>query len=227
MGARQRDRRKLCRVMIVDDHPMVRERLGEVINAEKDLMVCGAAESVTQALEVFALTRPRLVLIDLVLKNSHGLDLVKALRQRDPAVLLLVVTMHDGALHAERVLRAGAQGFLCKQEATRNAIQAIRVLLDGGVYLGEHTLSTLTTRLHARRRSAPALSIDALTDRELRVFELLGQGYATRQVAAMLSLNLRTVETYRARMREKLGLATGTDLLQHAIRWIESGGTAA
>ncbi len=215
--------RKPVRIVLVDDHPMVRERLAEVIHREPDLEVCGEAEDRESALTIVGSTRPDMVIVDLTLKNSHGLDLIKDLRARYREMLILVVSMHDESLHAERVIRAGARGYITKQEATRKVMEAIRAVLDGRIYLSAAMTSRMTAKLAGRPRIGSGLSIDALTDRELRVFELLGLGHGTRQIATLLNLDMRTVETYRARIKEKLSLKDGTELLQHAIRWTESG----
>ncbi len=217
---------KRTRILVVDDHPMVRERLAELINRESDLTVCGEAETHQQALTQVETTRPHLALVDLTLKDSYGLDLVKDLRVRHPDLAILVVSMHDESLHAERAIRAGAQGYITKQEATRKVMEAIRAVLQGEIYLSRTMTARLTAKIAGRARLQPGLAIDALTDRELRVFGLLGQGHSTRQIAQQLGLEMRTVETYRARIKEKLRLKDGNELLQHAIRWVESGGLA-
>ncbi|HWI57481.1 MAG TPA: response regulator transcription factor [Bacillota bacterium] len=215
------------RILLVDDHPMVRERLAEVIHRERDLIVCGEADDHRRALEVIGATHPDLVIVDLTLKESHGLDLIKDLRLQHPSLLILVVSMHDESLHAERVIRAGAHGYITKQEATRKVMQAIRMVLEGNIYLSEKMTARLTATIAGRPRARTGLLVDTLTDRELRVFELLGQGHSTRHIAEQLHLDMRTVETYRARIKDKLQLKDGNDLLQHAIRWAQSGGFAS
>ncbi len=221
-----RARRKpsvIQRILLVDDHPMIRACLSQLIAAEQDLTVCGEAESAPQALELALRTRPDLVILDLALKDSHGLDLIRDLRERVPAAAILVVSMHDAHLHAERALRAGASGYIEKQEATRDIMHAIRTVLEGGIYLSHPMIRHLAESLTAKSRPSPALPVELLTDRELQVFELLGRGQSTRDIARRLRLDIRTIETYRARIKEKLDLKSGFELLQQAIRWVEAG----
>ena len=224
MGAVSGDKVRRLRILVVDDHPLVRERLADVINREPDLVVCGEAEDRWQALEAIDANRPDLLLLDLSLKHSHGLDLIKDLRHRHPALPILVLSMHDESLHAERVLRAGARGFITKQQATRDILNALRTVLAGNICLSHAMTARLSSMLAARRRARSPLSLNSLTDRELRVFDLLGQGLGTRQIAAELCLAIRTVETYRARIKSKLRLKNAHELLQHAIRWNQAGG---
>jgi len=203
---------------------MIRERLAEVIHRETDLVVCGEAEERHQAMQGIRTTKPDLAIIDLTLKDSHGLDLIKDLRIADPEVLILVVSMHDDSLHAERVIRAGALGYITKQEATKNILQAIRTVLAGEIYLSDQTALRLAGKLAGRIPAQSAPAIDKLTDRELRVLELIGQGFGTRQIAATLRLGVPTIETYRARIKEKLQLKDASELLQYAIRLRQTGG---
>jgi DNA-binding NarL/FixJ family response regulator len=216
-------RPKKARILLVDDHPLIRERLAEVLEREPDIEVCGEAEDRHEALELVSSSRPDLVIVDLTLKSSHGLDLIKDLRVRSPELPALVVSMHDESLHAERALRAGARGYITKQEATRKILLAVRTVLAGDVYLSER----LAARIATIALSGPALqsgpAITRLTDRELRVFELIGQGRSTRQIAAALYVDMSTVETYRARIKDKLKLRNASELLQHAIRWTQGG----
>ncbi len=214
----------LTRILVVDDHPMVRERLTEVIQREADLTVCGEAEDGPSALRAVESTKPDLVIVDLTLKNSHGLDLIKDLRVRHSDLPILVVSMHDESLHAERVVRAGARGYITKQEATRKILLAIRTVLEGRIYLSESMALRLASKVAGHPRTHGATSVDLLTDRELRVFELIGQGRGTRQIAEELRLHMATIETYRSRIKEKLHLKDANELRQHAIRWTQTGG---
>lgn len=221
-----RARRKppvIRRILLVDDHPMIRACLSQLIAMEKDLTVCGEAESAPQALELALRTRPDLVILDLTLKDSHGLDLIRDLRERVPGAVILVVSMHDAQLHGERALRAGASGYIEKQEATRDMMRAIRTVLEGGTYLSQPMIRHLAGNLAAKSRTSPALPVEWLTDRELQVFEMLGRGQSTRDIARHLHLDIRTIETYRGRIKEKLELKNGFELLQQAIRWVEAG----
>ena len=210
---------KARRIMLVDDHPVVREGLAESINGESDLTVCAEAEDRAEALAAMETSRPDLVIIDLTLKSSSGLELIKDIHVRWPRVLILVVSMHDEMLYAERVLRAGAQGYITKQEATRNALLAIRKVLSGGIYLNEKTASAVLARLTSRPQAATDSISDLLADRELEVFEMTGRGLSTREIAAQLCIDAKTVDTYRARIKEKLNLKSSSELLQLAIRW--------
>jgi len=211
------------RVLLVDDHPMVRERLSEVIQAEPGFIVCGGADDRLPAMEAIAATRPNIVVVDLTLKTSSGFDLIKDIQTTWPEVGVLVVSMHDESLHAERALRAGARGYITKQEATRKIIAALQTIRDGELYLGDRTAKLIVERSSHNRRAAPGLSIDRLSDREFRVFELIGLGRSTREIAAELALNQRTVETYRARIKEKLDLKNANELLRNAIAWNQTG----
>ena len=209
-----------ARILIVDDHPMVRERLTEIINRECDLIVCGEAEDRHQAIEAIKTCPPELVIVDLTLKNSDGLELIKDIRSRWPKLAVLVVSMHDESLYAERCLRAGAQGYITKQEATRNILLAFRCVLSGNIYLNERISTQILSRLTAQPNAASATPTDLLADRELQVFELTGRGLNTRQIAQSLRLSPKTVETYRGRIREKLQVKDTLALLQMAISWV-------
>ena len=210
---------KPTRIALVDDHPVVREGLAENINRERDLTVCAQAEDHRGALAAIESTKPDLIVIDLMLKNSNGLELIKDIRARWPGLLILVVSMHDETLYAERVLRAGARGYITKQEATRNILVAIRRVLAGGIYLNEQTSSTILARLAASPGPTGDSVADLLADRELEVFERIGQGLNTREIAMQLHIDMKTVDTYRARIKEKLKLETSSELLKLAIHW--------
>jgi DNA-binding NarL/FixJ family response regulator len=207
------------RIMLVDDHPVVREGLAESIDREPDMMVCAQAEERSEAIHLIESTRPDLAVIDLMLRGSSGLELIKDVHSRWPRLLLLVVSMHDETLYAERVLRAGAHGFITKQEATRDILLAIRRVLAGGIYLNERTASVVLSRLASKTDAMSDSVADLLADRELQVFELTGRGLSTREIAGQLRIDMKTVDTYRARIREKLGLKSSSELLQLAIRW--------
>ncbi len=209
--------------MIVDDHPMIRERLSELIQRERDLLVCGEAEECHTALMAIEQLKPDLVIVDLTLRNSHGMDLIKDLRVRHPDLKILVISMHDESLHAERVVRAGARGYITKQEATKKVLLAVRTVLEGKIYLSDQAALRLASKVVGHTRLQAGTSIDLLTDRELRVFELIGQGQGTRQIAQAMRLHMPTIETYRARIKEKLHLKDADELRQHAIRWVQGG----
>jgi len=206
---------------------MIRERLTEVLQREPDLVVCAEAEDRASAMAAAVRHVPDLAIIDLTLKNSHGLDLIKDLQASWPALGILVVSMHDESLHAERVVRAGARGYITKQEATRNILHAIRTILGGEIYLSDKMALRVASKVAARPAHHSPASLDKLTDREMQVFELIGEGYSTRQIAGRLRLGVPTVDTYRGRIKDKLHLGDANELLQHAIRWNQVGGSQA
>lgn len=212
------------RILIVDDHPLVRERIVELIEREPDLEVAGEAEDRAQALALVEECRPALAVVDLTLRNSLGLELIKDLQALHPEVKVLVVSMQEEMIYAERCIRVGARGYITKQEASRHVIEAIRHVLGGQVWLSRAVTEQLLLR-SAGRPPGPGfvVSVSVLTDRELQVFELTGTGQGTRQIAEALGLDVKTVETYRARIKEKLGLKDGNELLQRAIAWVHHG----
>jgi DNA-binding NarL/FixJ family response regulator len=210
---------KRGRILLVDDHPLVRERLAEVINREPDLAVSGEAEDRQGAIEAILAVPPDLVIVDLTLKNSDGLELIKDIHARWPKLRVLVVSMHDESLYAERVIRAGALGYITKQEATRKILLAIRRVLTGNVYLNDKITSRLLSRLSAPADQVTATPAESLADREFQVFELTGRGLNTHDIARQLHIAVKTVETYRARIKEKLKLRDASELLQSAIAW--------
>ena len=208
-----------ARILLVDDHPLVRERLAEVINREADLIVSGEAEDRQEAIDAILAKPPDLVIVDLTLKNSEGLELIKDIRARWPRMRMLVVSMHDESLYAERVIHAGALGYITKQEATRKILLAIRRVLTGSIYLNEKIANRIISRLTNRADSLTATPAELLADREFQVFELTGRGLSTHDIAHRLHLAVKTVETYRGRIKEKLKLKDASELLQLAITW--------
>jgi DNA-binding NarL/FixJ family response regulator len=210
------------RVFLVDDHPLVREWLTQLIQRENDLTVCGEAEDTQEALRRIEETKPEVVIADISLKSTHGLELVKDLQARHPALPVLVLSMHDESLYAERVLRAGAKGYITKQEATKKILLAIRQVIAGQIYISEKMASRMVHKMVLGRAEDQKSPIERLTDRELEVFQLIGRGQGTRRIASELHLGVKTVESYRARIKEKLKLEDGTQLLQHAIQWVHS-----
>jgi DNA-binding NarL/FixJ family response regulator len=207
------------RVFIVDDHPLVREGLSNLINQQDDLMVCGEAEDAAQALAGIGVKKPDLALIDISLKTASGLELVKDLGVHFPNVSLVVLSMHDELLYAERALRAGAKGYVMKRETTKDVLTAIRRVLQGDVYVSERVLNAMARRLGTPRKASAATPVEQLSDRELEIFRLLGQGLTTSQIAADLHLSLKTVQAYCARAKEKFGVTSLGELLRAAIRW--------
>jgi DNA-binding NarL/FixJ family response regulator len=207
------------RIFLVDDHPLVREGLANLINQQHDLTVCGHAEDVAEALSGVGATRPDVALVDISLKNESGLELVKNLESQFPLVAQIVLSMHDEALYAERALRAGARGYVMKHETTKNVLTAIRRVLDGNVYVSERVVNVMARRLGSSRRAVASSPVEQLSDRELEVFRLLGQGRSTSQIAEDLHLSLKTVQAYCARAKEKFGVYSLGELLRVAIRW--------
>jgi DNA-binding NarL/FixJ family response regulator len=206
-------------VFLVDDHPLVREGLANLINQQDDLMVCGEAEDSAGALTGIAATGPEVALIDISLKNESGLELVKNLESQFPLVALIVLSMHDETLYAERALRAGARGYVMKRETTKSVLTAIRRVLEGDVYVSERVVNTMARRMGSSRKAAATSPVEQLSDRELEIFRLLGQGRTTSQIAEDLHLSLKTVQAYCARAKEKFGVHSLGELLRAAIRW--------
>jgi len=212
------------KIVIVDDHPIVRQGLAELINHEDDLVVCGQAEEAPEAMGVIKAIKPDMVIVDILLKETSGMELIKDIKARYPNLAVLALSMHDESLYAERALRAGAKGYIMKAEATEKVIGAIRKILSGDIYLSEPMAAKLIHKLVGGRTEVGASAIDRLSDRELEVFRLIGQGYGTRQIAEKLHLSVKTIETYRAHIKEKLNLADAAELLQYAIQWVSSQG---
>jgi DNA-binding NarL/FixJ family response regulator len=211
-------------VFLVDDHPLVREWLTNLINQQKDLVVCGQAENAAQALAGIAATAPNLVIVDISLNAASGLELVKDLRIQHPAVAQLVLSMHEEELYAERAMRAGARGYVRKRETSKNILAAIRRILEGGIYVSEKLSNAMALKfLKGQEGVGVARSrVEELSDRELQVFHLLGQGRSTSQIADELHLSLKTVQAYCVRAKEKLGLGTAAELVREAILWEEN-----
>jgi DNA-binding NarL/FixJ family response regulator len=206
------------RVFLVDDHPLVREGLANLINHQDDLAVCGEAEDSGGATTGVEKTKPDVALIDISLKNESGLELVKNLESKFPNLALIVLSMHDEALYAERALRAGARGYVMKRETTKSMLTAIRRVLEGDTYVSDRMVSLMARRMSSRKASEKS-PVERLSDRELEIFRLLGQGRTTSQIAEDLDLSLKTVQAYCARAKEKFSVNSLTELLRAAIRW--------
>ncbi len=207
------------RVFIVDDHPLVREGLTNLINGQADLIVCGEAKDSAQAIKRIVKARPDVALIDISLENESGLELVKHLGSQFPQVALIVLSMHDEALYAERALRAGARGYVMKHETSKSVLASIRRVLGGGIYVSERIVNRMARRLTSSRQPVTSSPLERLSDRELEIFRLLGQGRTTSQIAGDLNLSLKTVQAYCARAKEKFGVTSLTELVRAAIRW--------
>jgi DNA-binding NarL/FixJ family response regulator len=200
----------------------VREWLTNLINQQIDLEVCGESETAPQALQKIAETNPDVAIVDLSLKNSSGVDLIKNLRLTQPKVAVLVLSMHEESLYAERALRAGARGYVMKRETTRKVIDAIHTVLTGRMFLSDSVKDALASRMAERGVVGDRTPVELLSDRELEVFEMLGHGQGTRLIAENLKVSVKTVQAYCARIKEKMGLNNATELLREAIRWNES-----
>ena len=212
--------KKKQRVVIVDDHPMFRERLSQLINLELDMEVCGEADSAQEGIRLIRGTSPNLAIVDITLKGSSGLELVKSIKALSIIVPVLVLSMHDEALYAERALQAGASGYITKHQATEEVLSAIRRVLAGEIYLSEKMTTFFLKRLSAVGAKSFARRLDRLTDRELQVLEFIGCGYTTRAIAEALKLGVATVDTYRARIKEKMDFRNAIELQHFAIRWV-------
>lgn len=210
-----------AKVLIVDDHPVAREGLSLHIELQPDLEVCGEADDMASALTLVETAHPDLAVIDLSLKSGNGIDLVKRLKSRQPTLAMLVWSMHDDPLYAERALTAGALGYVHKGHATREIIDAIRSVLAGQIFISGNLSREVLARMTGRKaRSDDRGAIERLSDRELEAFGLMGQGLTTLQIAARMCLSSKTVETYRIRIKEKLGLASFSEVIRRAVQWV-------
>jgi len=223
--AGQMSTERATRVFLVDDHPLVREWLTNLITRQPDLVVCGEAESTASALRTIASAEADVAIVDLSLDGRSGLELIKELRQLHPNIGVLVLSMHDEMSFAERALRAGARGYVMKREVAKQVVLAIRRVTEGGMWISERVSALLAEKAAAGVPAGPEPPIDRLSERELEVFRLLGQGQATRQIAGALHVSAKTVQTYYARVKLKFGLASSTQLLREAIRWHEEQGS--
>jgi len=215
------------RILIVDDHPMMRQGLEQLIGAEPDLAVCGEAENAEAALGSIGTLKPDLVLADISLPGKNGLELIKDFQALQPGLPVLVISMHDESLYAERVLRAGGRGYIMKQEGGKKLMQAIRQVLDGKIYVSEKMSADILEIFSGHRPGAKSSPVEKLTDREFEVFQLLGQGKGTRDIAEKLHLSVKTVEVHRANIKAKLDLKTAAELVHFAVRWSEAQGVGA
>jgi DNA-binding NarL/FixJ family response regulator len=224
MAAKKKSSAK--RVLIVDDHPMMRQGLAQLIDNEPDLKVGAEADKGNQVMAVLAAQKLDLVLLDISLPDRNGLEIVKDIRALQPGLPVLVVSMHDESLYAERVLRAGARGYIMKQEGGKKLMQAIRQVLEGKIYVSEKMSTRLLETLSGRKDSPGSSPVQRLSDREFEVFQLIGEGKGTREIAAHLHLSVKTVEVHRARIKEKLELKSATEVVRCAVRWAEAQGGA-
>jgi DNA-binding NarL/FixJ family response regulator len=210
---------KKYRVLLVDDHPIVRQGLALLIDREPDLAVCGEAEGAHSAFHAVITLKPDIVVLDISLSGPDGLDVLKEIRSKTGSLPVLILSMHDESIYADRAMRAGANGYIMKQEATEKVLIAIRRILQGEVYLSDRLTNTMLqqyVRGAAPTKKSPLVN---LTDRELEVFRLIGEGHGTRQIADELHLSVKTIESYQAHIKEKLALRNARELVQHAIEW--------
>jgi DNA-binding NarL/FixJ family response regulator len=213
-------RKPKTRVLLVDDHPILRRGLAQLINLEPDMTVCGEAEDCAKAFDLAGTLTPDIAVVDVSLKNGNGIELIKNLKARYPELPTLVLSMYDEALYAERALRAGSLGYIMKEEAIEQVLVAIRRVLAGEIFLSDKMKSKMLQQLATGRSKTVMSPIEALTDRELEVFRLIGEGHSTRQIAGDLHLSIRTVEAYREYIKAKLNLKNSTELVQHAFHWV-------
>ena len=206
------------KILLVDDHPLVREGLANLIHQQPDMEVCGEAAGEPEAMQLLAARPPDVAIVDISLEQGSGLELIKSIKVMYPSVAMLVVSMHDESLYAERALRAGARGYLMKREAAKKVIQGIRAVLAGQMFASEKITAMLAARC-VEGRATVTSPIEQLSDRELEVFQLLGRGLGTRQIADHLHVGFKTVQAYCARIKEKLQLANATELLRAAMQW--------
>jgi DNA-binding NarL/FixJ family response regulator len=217
---------KKYRVLLVDDHPIVRQGLALLIDRESDLSVCGEAEGAHTAFHAITTLRPDIVVLDISLSGPDGLDVLKEIRTRSASLPVLILSMHEESIYAERAMRAGANGYIMKQEATEKVLVAIRRILQGEVYLSDRLTNSLLRQYAGGNVPIKSSPLVNLTDRELEVFRLIGEGHGTRQIADELHVSVKTIESYQAHIKDKLSLRNSRELLQHAIEWTmnSSGG---
>ena len=220
-ASRRKSRKDKHKVFIVDDHPLLREGISRLITQQPTLSICGQAATAHQALKVIPVLKPDVVIVDITLAGSNGMDVIKNMKLRSVKSLVLVLSMHDEALYAERALRAGAKGYIMKQEASKEVLKAIHCILGGEIYLSEKMREKMLHKIADGRSNEKTLAEEMLSDRELQVFELIGQGRGTRQIAEELSISSKTVESYRAHIKIKMNLKNAHELTQHAVHWVE------
>jgi DNA-binding NarL/FixJ family response regulator len=210
------------KIFLVDDHPLVREWLTNLIQQQPDLLVCGEAEDAPAALREISVARPEVAIVDISLKQGSGIELIKNLKVIEPGVAIIVLSMHDERLYAERALRAGARGYIMKRETAKKVITAIRQVLAGKIYMSENLSAAFAEKFVDGRLPASGSLVEKLSDRELEVFQLLGKGYETRRVAEMMNVSMKTVQAHCAHIKEKLKLTNAAELLREAVRWQEN-----
>ena len=215
------------KVIIVDDHPAIREALANTISDSMDMALCGQASSADMAFKIAREMPPDVAVVDISLEDAHGLDLVQNLQAQYPHIQVVIFSMYDESVYAERAIRAGAAGYVMKSESTQNVAEAIRSVAQGEIYLSRRMASRILSKVTTGRSKKPGFAIDELTDREMAVFQMLGKGHSVEDIADRLNLSRKTIETYRRRAKEKLGFDGVTELLQYAIQWTYGQGSAS
>ena len=210
------------KILLVDDHPLVREWLTNLLKQQPDFQVCGEAGDAPEALRLIGATQPDITIVDISLASGSGIELIKDIRASHAQVAVVVLSMHDELLYAERALRAGAGGCIMKSEATQKVIEAIRAVLRGEIYVSPKVASLMARKFVGGKTGRTSFPIEQLSDRELEVFQLLGAGYSTRQISEHLHVGFKTVQGYSARIKEKLNLSNINELMREAIRWQEN-----
>ncbi len=210
------------KIYIVDDHPVFRKGLAQLIDEEADLRVTGEAESVTQAIQLIQKGLPDLVIVDITLRDKSGIDLIEYLKKDFPRLPILVISMHDESLYAERVLRAGALGYITKQEMTGDVVAAVRQVIGGKRYISSDMVDALLGKMMAGTGGEGLSPTETLSNRELEVFQLIGQGFKRGEIADLLHLSVKTIGTYRENIKKKMNLKTATELIKHAVTWVQS-----
>jgi DNA-binding NarL/FixJ family response regulator len=210
------------KIFLVDDHPLVREWLTNLIQHQPDLVICGESEDAPAALRNISATKPDVAIVDITLKEGSGIELIKNLKAMEPGVAVIVLSMHDERLYAERALRAGARGYIMKRETAKKMITAIRQVLAGKIYMSENLSAAFAEKFVDGRLPSKGSLVEELSDRELEVFQLLGKGYETRRVAEMMNVSMKTVQAHCAHIKEKLKLTNAAELLREAVRWQEN-----
>jgi len=214
------------RILIVDDHPMMRQGLAQLIGDQPDLVVCGEAADAYETIEAIGTLKPDLVLADISLPGKNGIELIKDIQTIQPRLPVLVISMHDESLYAERVLRVGARGYIMKQEGGKKMMEATRQVLGGRIYVSDKMSARILEMFSGNRSEIDRSPIERLTDREFEVFQLLGEGRSTREIATQLHLSVKTVEVHRAHIKEKLSLKNAPELISFAARWVQTQSTA-
>ncbi|MFH1154871.1 MAG: response regulator transcription factor [Pseudomonadota bacterium] len=211
------------KIVIVEDHPIFRMGMTEMINREKDMVVCGDADDVAGALAVIKKEKPDLAVVDLSLKHSNGIDLVKEISEHHKTMSCLVLSMHDESLHAERCIMAGAKGYIMKQEASTSVVKAIREILSGNLYVSTTIMSHILNKFRNQPAALHESPLKKLTDREMEIFQLIGRGFTSGEIAHHLNISVKTIGTYRERIKSKLNLNHSGKLVRHAVIWVETG----